>query len=334
MKRTAFFISDGTGLTAEALGHALLAQFEKIDFERVTVPYIDDEDKAREMVIRINKAAEVDGERPLVFDTIVNSTIREIISDAEGFMIDIFGTFLSPLEQELSSSSSYSVGKSHSINNEGSYERRIHAVNFALDNDDGARTRHYDEADLILVGASRSGKTPTCLYLALQYGIKAANYPITEEDLDDQKMPAALRPHKEKLFGLTINADRLSDHRYMANLFRLFLHVQAHNLLVRIRREIAAPPLPESNDDDDDLPAEALSGRARKRFANLRRRVDPLGEGHPATWRTRLIKVAAEVVERARCIRVKLSGNWPYLDHFANISASASAFAARHLQLE
>jgi len=120
----------------------------------------------------------------------------------------------------------------------------------------------------------------------------------------------------------------------MANLFRLFLHVQAHNLLVRIRREIAAPPLPESNDDDDDLPAEALSGRARKRFANLRRRVDPLGEGHPATWRTRLIKVAAEVVERARCIRVKLSGNWPYLDHFANISASASAFAARHLQLE
>jgi len=222
MKRTAFFISDGTGLTAEALGHALLAQFEKIDFERVTVPYIDDEDKAREMVIRINKAAEVDGERPLVFDTIVNSTIREIISDAEGFMIDIFGTFLSPLEQELSSSSSYSVGKSHSINNEGSYERRIHAVNFALDNDDGARTRHYDEADLILVGASRSGKTPTCLYLALQYGtptclylalqygIKAANYPITEEDLDDQKMPAALRPHKEKLFGLTIDPERLA----------------------------------------------------------------------------------------------------------------------------
>ncbi|OZB15730.1 MAG: phosphoenolpyruvate synthase regulatory protein, partial [Marinobacter sp. 34-60-7] len=127
MKRTAFFISDGTGLTAEALGHALLAQFEKIDFERVTVPYIDDEDKAREMVIRINKAAEVDGERPLVFDTIVNSTIREIISDAEGFMIDIFGTFLSPLEQELQSSSSYTVGKSHAISNESNYEKRIHA---------------------------------------------------------------------------------------------------------------------------------------------------------------------------------------------------------------
>ncbi|RMJ05946.1 Phosphoenolpyruvate synthase regulatory protein [Marinobacter litoralis] len=210
MKRTAFFISDGTGLTAEALGHALLAQFEKIEFERITVPYIDDEEKAREMATRINTAAEIDGERPLVFDTIVNSTIREIVSGANGFMVDIFGTFLNPLERELNSSSSYSVGKSHAIDNVSSYERRIHAVNFALDNDDGARTRHYDEADLILIGASRSGKTPTCLYLALQYGIKAANYPITEEDLDDQKMPGALRAHKQKLFGLTIQPERLA----------------------------------------------------------------------------------------------------------------------------
>ncbi|KAA1174865.1 kinase/pyrophosphorylase [Marinobacter salinexigens] len=210
MRRTAFFISDGTGLTAEALGHSLLAQFEKIEFERVTVPYIDDEEKARDMVKRINKAAESDGERPLVFDTIVNSDIRAIIATADGFMVDIFGTFLSPMEQELQSSSSYTVGKSHSINNAGGYERRINAVNFALDNDDGARTRHYDEADLILVGASRSGKTPTCLYLALQYGIKAANYPITEEDLEDQKIPGALRAHKQKIFGLTIDPERLA----------------------------------------------------------------------------------------------------------------------------
>ncbi len=210
MKRTAFFISDGTGLTAEALGHSLLAQFETIDFERVTVPYIDDEEKARDMVKRINKASETDDARPLIFDTIVNRDIRDIISTANGFMVDIFGTFLNPLEQELQSSSSYTVGKSHSISNEGEYERRIHAVNFALDNDDGARTRHYDEADLILVGASRSGKTPTCLYLALQYGIKAANYPITEEDLEDQQLPAPLKRHKAKIFGLTIEPERLA----------------------------------------------------------------------------------------------------------------------------
>lgn len=210
MKRTAFFISDGTGLTAEALGHSLLAQFEKIEFERITVPYIDDREKAIEMAERINNTAEFDGARPLVFDTIVNSDIRDVISSANGFMVDIFGTFLNPLEQELQSSSSYTVGKSHAINNTGRYEQRIHAVNFALDNDDGARTRHYDEADLILVGASRSGKTPSCLYLALQYGVKAANYPITEEDLDDQNLPAILRPHKPKIFGLTIDPERLA----------------------------------------------------------------------------------------------------------------------------
>lgn len=210
MKRTAFFISDGTGLTAEALGHSLLAQFEKIDFERVTIPYIDDLAKAREMVKRINQTEAADGARPLVFDTIVNSDIREVIAGANGFMVDIFGTFLKPLEQELQSSSSYTVGKSHAISNESQYEQRIKAVNFALDNDDGARTRHYDEADLILVGASRSGKTPTCLYLALQYGVKAANYPITEEDLTDQSIPAALRPHKQKIFGLTIDPERLA----------------------------------------------------------------------------------------------------------------------------
>lgn len=210
MKRTAFFISDGTGLTAEALGNSLLAQFEKIQFERVTVPYIDDTAKAAELVTRINKASELDGGKPLIFDTIVNNDIRAIISEADGFMVDIFGTFLQPLETELSSSSSYSVGKSHAISNESNYERRIHAVNFALDNDDGARTRQYDEADLILVGASRSGKTPTCLYLALQYGVKAANYPITEEDLLDEKLPGALCPHKGKIFGLTIEPERLA----------------------------------------------------------------------------------------------------------------------------
>jgi regulator of PEP synthase PpsR (kinase-PPPase family) len=210
IKRTAFFISDGTGITAEGLGHSLLAQFENVEFDKFTVPYIDTPEKARSLVKRINDVADRDGLRPIIFDTIVNRQIRELIADADGFMIDIFETFLDPLEKEMGSNSSYSVGKSHSIVNDRSYERRIHAVNFALDNDDGARTRHYDEADLILVGVSRSGKTPTCLYLALHFGLKAANYPITEDDIADQKLPEALRGHREKIFGLTIDPDRLS----------------------------------------------------------------------------------------------------------------------------
>jgi regulator of PEP synthase PpsR (kinase-PPPase family) len=210
MKRTAFFISDGTGITAETLGQSLLAQFETIDFTKLTRPYIDSAEKARAMVQQINAAAERDGIRPIIFDTIVNRDIRAILDTAEGFMIDIFSTFLAPLEQELSSHSSYSVGKSHSIGHNSNYMERIEAVNFALDNDDGARTHYYDKADLILVGVSRCGKTPTCLYMAMQYGIRAANYPLTEDDMERLQLPAALKKYKDKLFGLTIDPDRLT----------------------------------------------------------------------------------------------------------------------------
>ena len=115
MKRSAFFISDGTGITADTLGQSLLAQFETINFTKLTRPYIDSVEKARAIVQQINAAAEKDGARPIIFDTIVNQEIREVLAESDGFMIDIFSSFLAPLEQELSSHSSYSVGKSHSI---------------------------------------------------------------------------------------------------------------------------------------------------------------------------------------------------------------------------
>lgn len=214
MKRTAFFISDGTGITAETLGQSLLAQFETIDFTKLTRPYIDSVEKARAMVQQINSAAARDGASPIIFDTIVNQEIREVLAESQGYMIDIFSTFLAPLEQELTSHSSYSVGKSHSIGHNSNYMERIEAVNFALDNDDGARTHYYDKADLILVGVSRCGKTPTCLYMAMQYGIRAANYPLTEDDMERLQLPAVLKKHKEKLFGLTIDPDRLTAIRH------------------------------------------------------------------------------------------------------------------------
>ncbi|WP_462383213.1 posphoenolpyruvate synthetase regulatory kinase/phosphorylase PpsR [Pseudomonas sp. Marseille-QA0892] len=214
MKRTAFFISDGTGITAETLGQSLLAQFENITFNKLTRPYTDSIEKARAMVQQINAAAESDGARPIIFDTIVNQEIRDVLAQSNGFMIDIFSTFLAPLEHELSSSSSYSVGKSHSIGQGANYMQRIEAVNFALDNDDGARTQHYDKADVILVGVSRCGKTPTCLYMAMQYGIRAANYPLTEEDMERLQLPAALKTYRHKLFGLTIDPERLAAIRH------------------------------------------------------------------------------------------------------------------------
>ncbi len=210
MKRQAFFISDGTGITAETLGHSLLSQFESIEFEQVTLPYIDTDEKAQEVVQKLNKIKADTGEQPIVFDTIVNQNIRGIISKANAFKVDIFSTFLSPLEKELNISSSYTVGKSHAGGDNEAYKARIDAVNFALDNDDGSKIKHYDKADIILVGVSRSGKTPTCLYMALQFGIKAANYPLTEEDLGSMLLPDAIKPFKKKLFGLTIDPERLS----------------------------------------------------------------------------------------------------------------------------
>ncbi len=210
MKRYAFFISDGTGITAETLGNSLLSQFESIQFERITMPYIDSEEKARSAVGEINKAQQESGQTAIVFDTVVDKNIRKVIDEAQAFKVDIFSTFLSPLERELGEKSSYTVGKSHQSALSDSYVARIDAINYALDNDDGARTRYYDEADIILVGVSRSGKTPSCLYMAMQFGIKAANYPITEDDMEELDLPDCLKERKEKLFGLTIDPDRLS----------------------------------------------------------------------------------------------------------------------------
>jgi|TARA_R110000850_G_scaffold228785_1_gene353656 regulator of PEP synthase PpsR (kinase-PPPase family) len=206
--RTAFFISDGTGITSEALGMSLLARFEDYNFTKVTLPYVDSIEKAEQTVVKINAAAERDGAKAIIFDTVVDDGIRKVISQSSSFMIDIFAAFLAPLEQELGTQSSYNVGRTR-ITKNTRYDKRIEAINYALDNDDGARTKLYDQADVILVGVSRSGKTPTCLYLAMQYGIKAANYPITEEDIEDQVLPSQLKPYREKVFGLTIEPERL-----------------------------------------------------------------------------------------------------------------------------
>ncbi len=209
-KRTVFFVSDGTGITAEALGRSLLAQFNDIEFDQITLPYIDDKAKAFQVVQKINNCMIQEGHKPIIFDTIVNQEIRQILASSKGFMIDIFSTFLNPLELELKTKSSYTVGKSHSIVGDTQYATRISAINYALDNDDGIKTHHYDTADVVIVGVSRCGKTPTCLYLALQFGIRAANYPFTEDDLDDLKLPNSLKPYKNKLFGLSIEPERLA----------------------------------------------------------------------------------------------------------------------------
>jgi regulator of PEP synthase PpsR (kinase-PPPase family) len=209
MKRTVFFVSDSTGITAETLGDSLLAHFDQIEFEKVVFPYIDNEDKARAAVDRINQAADRDGAPPIIFDTVVNEPIRAIIGESRGYLLDIFSMFMPVLDKALSIKHNPNVGKGEKAIDTKNYQKRINAVHYALDNDDGGNIHRYDQADLILVGVSRSGKTPTCLYLALQSGIYAANYPLTEEDLNNGLLPKPLQPYRNKLFGLTIEPDRL-----------------------------------------------------------------------------------------------------------------------------
>lgn len=213
-KRIVYFISDRTGITSENLGEALLIQFENVEFQKKTYPFIDTKKKARLLIKDIEKESSLHSvNRPIIFSSIVDREIRNLIKKCDGFHIDFYDTFIHSLEDELKVTASYNIGKLHAIDNQGNYDKRIDAVNFALNYDDGVFGKDLDNSDVILVGVSRSGKTPTCLYLALQYGIKAANYPLTPDDLGNFKIPKALSPYLNKLFGLTINSDRLHNIR-------------------------------------------------------------------------------------------------------------------------
>jgi [pyruvate, water dikinase]-phosphate phosphotransferase / [pyruvate, water dikinase] kinase len=209
MKRHVFMLSDGTGITAEHLGNSLMSQFREITFEKQTLPYIDTPTKAQEVISKINQCIEKTQNPPLVFMTIVNLEISALIQSSQAIVFDLFNTFIEPLEQALKTKSSYTVGQSHGVSNTEFYTHRIEAVEFALNHDDGIRAQGYEKADIILIGVSRSGKTPSCLYMALHFGIMAANFPFTEDILNWHDLPESLKPYKKKLFGLTIHPERL-----------------------------------------------------------------------------------------------------------------------------
>ncbi len=213
MKRSVFMISDGTGITVEFLGNSLMTQFERIQFEKQTIPYVDSLEKAQAVVIHLNLCFQQTGTKPIVFITMVNPEIATLITTANACVFDLYNTFLDPLEHELGIQASDAVGRAHGLSDSKTYDRRIEAVNFALTYDDGVKIRGYERADIVLIGVSRCGKTPSCLYMALQFGILAANYPFTEDDLSEFRLPESLRPYKKKLFGLTIEPQRLQQIR-------------------------------------------------------------------------------------------------------------------------
>ena len=211
-RRPIFYISDGTGITAETIGHSVLTQFEGIDFDANRLPFVDDQEKAHAAVARVRNAQFHSGVRAIVINTVVDPRLTEILASSGALILDVFAPFIAPLEQELERKRSSRVGQAHGMVDFAQYELRINATNYALSHDDGVDV-NYNDAEVILVGVSRSGKTPTCLYLALHYGVSAANYPLTPEDLEGEELPARLRVHRRKLFGLTIDPVRLQQVR-------------------------------------------------------------------------------------------------------------------------
>ncbi|MEN9383935.1 MAG: Phosphoenolpyruvate synthase regulatory protein [Pseudomonadota bacterium] len=212
-QRTVFFISDGTGITAETFGKAILAQFDA-NTRQVRLPFVDTVDKAHQAMRQINHTEQIEGRRPLVFTTVVNMEVLAALkAECKGMLLDMFGIFIEPLEAELGVKSHHRVGRFSDASRSKEYHERIEAINYALAHDDGQSNRDLENSDVILVGVSRSGKTPTSLYLAMQYGLKASNYPLIPEDFERRQLPPALVPHRKKLFGLTINPARLSEIR-------------------------------------------------------------------------------------------------------------------------
>ena len=210
--RIVFIVSDGTGITAENFSQSILAQFEAT-FKHIRVPFVDSPEKAHDAVSSINQAASKYEVQPIVFTTLVNPELNTIVGKANGLILDMFQTFVAPLEQALGVKSTHAMNRLHHNADTEAYKNRIEAINYSLAHDDGQSNKNLAEADVILVGISRVGKTPTSLYLAMQYGMKAANYPLIPEDFERGQLPKDLIPYRNKIFGLMIDAERLSEIR-------------------------------------------------------------------------------------------------------------------------
>ena len=270
MKQTVFYLSDRTGITVELLGQTLLSQFETIEFNTQTLPYIDNEEKALDTVELINRSARQNGTRPVLISTIVQDEIKTILHQSEALMLDVFEHFIAPLEKNLAVHPSHRVGKKHSLDDQEAYDNRIHAVNFALNTDDGLSIKQYANADIILLGVSRSGKTPTAIYLAMQFGILAANYPVTEDDLENYELPSWALQFRNKLFGLEIDALRLHEIRTERRANSRYSSLQQCEYEVaqikKLYNKEAIPTIDTSTRSIEEIATKILAKTGLKRF--------------------------------------------------------------------
>lgn len=209
-QQSVFFVSDRTGKTAQSIGMSLLTQFNSVKFIHKNHAFIASVEDAQAIALQIEQSHREEGKPPIVISTIVDKTVEQKIAQTGACLISLFNAFIDPLEKTLGVESSHSAGLPHQGIDDKEYLSRIEAIDYTLRADDGMLVHQLDEADIILVGVSRSAKTPTCLYLAMNFSLKAANYPLTEDDLDKPELPSFIEPYISKTVGLTINADRLA----------------------------------------------------------------------------------------------------------------------------
>ncbi len=232
--RPVFFVSDHTGITAEIVGKSLLSQFPDEAFTCVSLPFVDTPDKAQTAAARIRAAWQETGHRPLVFSTLTDGLVRAGLEASDALVLDVYGQFMERLAIELGRVPIPARGRVHGMEDLAAYHARMEAVNYTLATDDGLGLDRYERADLILLGVSRSGKTPTSLYMAMQYGLHVANYPLTPESFERPGLPALLAAHRPKLRGLTLSAERLSEIRTQRRPGSTYASLE------NCRREIAA----------------------------------------------------------------------------------------------
>jgi len=212
-RRDVFYVSDGTAITCETLGHAVLGQFPFIANEQ-TIPFVENTTKALQVVQRINQAKKETGSQPVVFLSTVVPEVKAILMTADANIYDVLSMLVEPIQKDLQLEATPKLQRSRSVSkDEKAYYDRISAVEYTLSHDDGISLKNIEEADLILLGVSRSGKTPTSLYMALQFGVRVINYPFISEDMQTLRLPPVFEIYRHKLFGLTIDTHRLSEIR-------------------------------------------------------------------------------------------------------------------------
>lgn len=207
-----FFVAGGTGISAETLGNMMLQQFPSVRFVREKLPFIKTVQQANDALAQLD-AAKTSLVTPLVFSTVAVEEIREILSRTQCAFIDLFGSHLDIVERVLHVNAAHNASSPHGVSDQGLYDARMKAVEFAIEHDDGQSLRQLDKADLILTAPSRCGKTPTTMYLALQYGLRVANYPLVEEDFQTGGLPRPIAPYADKCYGILSTAIRLSQVR-------------------------------------------------------------------------------------------------------------------------